>query len=119
MKSLLTFIAGVVVGVTIALYIEVLSKPALPTEADDYPDEYDGLGLENVTKAIYSLGQYKPLENAQIVKTLSENIELKWALVEVVTECERLKKTIADTQPVKVDDEVGAHDLAQWAKESE
>jgi len=32
MKYLITFIAGVVVGVIVALYIEVFSKPVLPTE---------------------------------------------------------------------------------------
>jgi len=57
------------------------------------------------------------LADTQPVKTLrDENIELKWALVDAVTETERMKKTIADTQPVKVQDEVGAWELDEWTR---
>jgi len=77
MKSLLTFIAGVCVGFIVALYYEVLSKPALPSE--HWCDWFDPAYLE-------------ALENLDRLDTL------------------------ADTQPVKVLDEVGAWELDEWTR---
>ena len=37
-------------------------------EPEEYPYEYEGLGCENITKAIYAIGHYKSLADTQPVK---------------------------------------------------
>ena len=107
MKYLLTFIAGVVVGVIVALYYEVLSKPVLPSEPFDYERMARTLMDTPLMPSKHWSDWIEPddyLADTQPVKTLSdESIELKWALVDAVTEIERMKKTLADTQPVRVE----------------
>jgi len=159
----LIFTLGVICGalVTIAkLYHDILSKPVLPVldldstygDANSIDvDWYNTMArarcarLEELEKptdwrqaytTFELLEMADEVEDARPVKALSdENIELKWALVDAVTEIERMKKTLADTQPVKVDTtydmtpaevadflegmEVGAWELEQWTEESE
>ena len=92
MKRLPIFIAGVTFGVlvTIAkLYYDVLSKQPQPKI------EVDNNGYVKQDDNLYDMTDAE-------VKDFLEGM-----------------KSLEDTQPVKVEDEVGAWQLDQWAKEAE
>jgi len=82
MKSLLTFIAGLCVGIIVALYYDILSKPALPTEP------VLDLDADWVDPDVY----------------LDNNLRTYWdAVHNQKAPVFRAKKYLDDAQPVKVE----------------
>ena len=102
MKNILIFIAGVCVGVIVALYNDVLSKPVLPTVDDEPTVEW--LGDERVL--------WEP--------TVDDDLYGGFDIVSTIDALRgRIHPELDDTQPVRVENEVGVWELEQWAKESE
>lgn len=93
MKRLFTFLLGVAFGIFLTFLYEVFGKPVMPT-----PQEIARAILDEPIFDFPTL----PKE-----PRLPDNYKL----------FDRLP--LEDTQPIRVDDEVEAWQLDQWAKESE
>jgi len=64
---LFTFLAGIITGIAGVFVWQVWGKPTKPAYdgwADEFiePDYYEGLGLEAVTRAVYSVGKTQPVK---------------------------------------------------------